>query len=163
MARKSLFVSLEHQLKKVKNEFEAARKVGSRCHISKLVGAYLYVDPHTEGDIYNILSFPIANCNLDEFSDACDAILDREPSEFRECWTQSWRRFTNATSIEKTSDRMTAGKEDGRIQRTLAAELAATYSSPGVWRKAHRKSFYRTRSGTVLERKCTRDLERRRD
>lgn len=71
LARKSIRTPTSANLNAVKAEIDAIRNLAGHQHIVRLVGTYLSTEHgHT---MYHILTFPVADCDMNTFLGDCEA------------------------------------------------------------------------------------------
>ena len=76
MARKSIVAQSSKHLAQIKAETDTTKKVaeGQHRHLIQLVGYYRTTDDHSGITTYLILTFPVADCDLDSFLNDCEAV-----------------------------------------------------------------------------------------
>lgn len=75
LARKSLHALSEQRLKDIKEEIKIGVSFAGHKHLVKLVGTYT-TEEHSGATTYHILTFPVADCDMDKFLRNCVAARD---------------------------------------------------------------------------------------
>lgn len=75
LARKSLHALSKQRLKDIKKEIKIGVSLAGHEHLVKLIGTYT-TEEHSGATTYHILTFPVADCDMDKFLRNCVAARD---------------------------------------------------------------------------------------
>lgn len=106
IARKNIIVHSSAQCKegveRIRNEIKHARRLKGHRHIFRIIGACYKQLSHTEPR-WSILTFPVANCNLEGFMRDCQHLAGCQKSSRHDTLQSVCGKLMNATGLELSS------------------------------------------------------------
>lgn len=94
LAQKSIRTTTSAAVAAVKSEVETILNLKGHRHIVQLVGTY-YTTDHGH-KMYHLLTFPVADCDMDIFLNDCDSLFRNE------CSHSTWQRILRVSKIDAT-------------------------------------------------------------